>query len=107
MVSKIEEPLFCEGNVQKSTMIVLSLTLVCFRILLLKCLDESLITGTKMAQIAALSPIGCNLRAIAAIFALNIDLCRRISAKKITKMCCRGPGYSGGAGANNNKQGSN
>ena len=69
--------------------------------------NESPITGTKMAQIAALSPIGCNLRAIAAIFALNIDLCRGISAKKITKMCCRGPGYSGGAGANNNKQGSN
>ena len=70
--------------------------------------NESPITGTKMAQIAALSSIGCNLRAIAAIFALNIDLRRRISAKKMTKMCCRGPaGYSGGAGANNNKQGSN
>ena len=51
--------------------------------------NESPITGTKMAQIAALSSIGCNLRAIAAIFALNIDLCRRISAKKLGK-CAAG-----------------
>ena len=43
-----------------------------------------------MAQIAALSPIGCNQRAIAAIFALNIDLCRRISAKKIRKCAAGG-----------------
>ena len=52
--------------------------------------NESPITGTKMAQIAALSPIGCNQRAIAAIFALNIDLCRRISAKKIRKCAAGG-----------------
>ena len=85
--------------------------LVCFRILLLQCLDFQQWVpyyknknGTDCSIVVNwLQPKSHCCHICPQYWSLQKNF-----SKKIRKMCCRGlAGYSGGAGANNNKQGSN